>query len=77
MRGKKTREVGSPGSIAHGRGTLPRPWTIDYRRTREPSIYASTLMTTRLFCARPSRVLFGATGFSSPKLITLILCNGI
>ena len=28
--------------------------------------YASTLMTTRRFWARPSLVLFGATGFSSP-----------
>ena len=28
--------------------------------------YASTLITTRRFCARPSRVLFGAIGLSSP-----------
>jgi hypothetical protein len=28
--------------------------------------YAITLMTTRRFFARPSLVLFGATGFSSP-----------
>ena len=28
--------------------------------------YASTLMTTRRFCARPSRVRFGAAGLSSP-----------
>jgi hypothetical protein len=28
--------------------------------------YASTRMTTRRFWARPSRVLFGAIGFSSP-----------
>jgi hypothetical protein len=27
---------------------------------------ASTLMTTRRFCARPARVLFGAIGLSSP-----------
>ena len=31
-----------------------------------PESYASTLITTRRFCARPSRVLFGATGLSSP-----------
>ena len=28
--------------------------------------YARTLITTRRFCARPSRVLFGAIGLSSP-----------
>jgi hypothetical protein len=28
--------------------------------------YASTRITTRRFWARPSRVLFGATGFPSP-----------
>ena len=28
--------------------------------------YESTLITTRRFCARPWRVLFGETGFSSP-----------
>lgn len=39
--------------------------------------YASTFTTTRRFCARPSLVLLGATGFCSPKLMTLILCNGI
>ena len=29
-------------------------------------LYASTLITTRRFCARPSFVLLGAIGFSSP-----------
>ena len=28
--------------------------------------YARTLITTRRFCARPSRVLLAETGFSSP-----------
>ena len=28
--------------------------------------YESTRMTTRRFCARPSRLVFGAIGFSSP-----------
>jgi len=29
-------------------------------------VYVSTRITTRRFCLRPSRVLFGASGFSSP-----------
>ena len=37
------------------------------------SVYERTLITTRRFIALPSRVLFGATGFASPKLITFIL----
>lgn len=36
------------------------------RERKRLSDYASTLTTTRRFCARPSRVLFGATGFDSP-----------
>jgi hypothetical protein len=32
----------------------------------QTSSYDRTRMTTRRFWARPSRVLFGATGFSSP-----------
>ena len=38
--------------------------------------YARTRITTRRFWARPSRVLFGLTGLSSPQLMTFILCSG-
>ena len=34
--------------------------------TESTNLYARTLITTRRFWARPSRVLFGAAGLSSP-----------
>jgi hypothetical protein len=40
-------------------GTLMHP-------APDPALYVRMRTTTRRFCARPSRVLFGATGFSSP-----------
>jgi hypothetical protein len=55
----------------------PRGWSHDRRPGCRAFRYARTRMTTRRFCARPSRVVFGASGFFSPKLMTLILCSGI
>jgi hypothetical protein len=57
--------MGEPGPMSPAWRALPR-----VRRTElmDPGFlpYTNTRMTTRRFCARPSRVLFGAIGLSSP-----------
>ena len=50
--------------VRRGRGHSGEP--SEPAPTASADAYASTLMTTRRFWARPSRVLFGAAGLSSP-----------
>ena len=47
-------------------GLRPQDYYSPEARGLTTGAYESTFTTTRRFIARPSRVLFGATGFSSP-----------
>ena len=78
LRGRGARRFGFEGRLSRGFWVgsgfrTPNPRTLNPRT--EPSDplplanlepYARTLITTRRFCARPSLVLFGDTGLSSP-----------
>ena len=45
---------------------IPRGWVPGPRVELTDGTYDKIFTTTRRFCARPARVLFGATGFASP-----------
>jgi hypothetical protein len=59
-----------PGRVADRppprRGKVNAVANLHDRARRHSADHAMTLMTTRRFCARPARVVFGAIGFSSP-----------
>ena len=64
-------------------GARPRRSGAGMRNVRDDTAMRDDLTSRRIsarprrFCARPSRVLFGATGCLSPKLTTLMLSAGI
>ena len=61
------KKAKAPGIRPRGQGLFrPQDWHSPEACGLTTDSYESTFTTTRRFMARPSRVLFGATGFSSP-----------